>query len=137
LDVLNAHRDDAKLFEGLDRIHTDEPQITSWADSVSTPLLVDASDAEWAWSVQAVIALRSREKPVELVVYPDARHHKKWPRQLESVWEMNLGWFDFWLRDTRDPAPEKAEQHERWEKLRKLQEQNSVERERTGGSTVQ
>lgn len=114
----NSHGDDGTITDGLERARSDEPQITSWADSVSTPLLVDASDGEWVFSVQAVIALRTRGKPVEMVVYPDARHLKKWPRQLETVWGMNLDWFDFWLQNSRDPAPEKREQYERWEKLK-------------------
>jgi dipeptidyl aminopeptidase/acylaminoacyl peptidase len=114
----NSLGDDGKVIEGPERAHFDEPQISSWADSVSAPLLVDASDGEWVSSVQAVIALRTRGKPVEMVVYPDARHFKKWPRQLDSVWEMNLDWFDFWLRGSRVPAPEKKDQYERWEKLK-------------------
>jgi dipeptidyl aminopeptidase/acylaminoacyl peptidase len=115
---VNSLGDDGKVIDGLERAHADESQISSWADSVSAPLLVDASDGEWVQSVQAAIALKTRGKPVEMVVYPDARHLKKWPRQLESVWEMNLDWFDFWLRDARDPTPEKKEQYERWEKLK-------------------
>jgi dipeptidyl aminopeptidase/acylaminoacyl peptidase len=114
----NSLGDDGRVIQGLERARADESQISTWADSVSVPLLVDASEGEWNWSVQAVIALRTRGKPVEMVVYPDARHYKKWPRQLESVWEMNLDWFDFWLRDVRDPAPEKREQYVRWEKLK-------------------
>jgi dipeptidyl aminopeptidase/acylaminoacyl peptidase len=117
---VNSRGDDSTVISGLERARSDESEISSWADSVSTstPLLVDASDGEWVMSVQAVIALRTRGKPVEMVVYPDARHFKKWPRQLESVLEMNLEWFDFWLRDVRDPAPGKREQYERWDKIK-------------------
>jgi dipeptidyl aminopeptidase/acylaminoacyl peptidase len=121
LGDINNHTDDGKIVHGLDRARSDEAQISSWADSVSSPLLVDASDGEWIWSVQAVIALRTRGKPVEMVVYPDARHFKRWPRQLDSVWELNLDWFDFWLRDVRDPDPKKEEQYERWDKLKSVE----------------
>jgi dipeptidyl aminopeptidase/acylaminoacyl peptidase len=119
-DRLNRD-DNGHVIQGLERARLDESQLGSWPDSVSAPLLVDTSDGEWAYSVQAVIALRTRGKPVEMVVYPDARHMKKWPRQLKSVWEMNLDWFDFWLRNAKDPAPEKKDQYERWEKLKKSQ----------------
>jgi hypothetical protein len=34
------------------------------------------------------------------------------------VWEMNVDWFDFWLRDSRDNSPDKKEQYQRWEKLK-------------------
>lgn len=115
---MNNHDDAGRVADGPQRARSEESYVTSWADTVSAPVLIDASDAEWVWSVQAAIALKTRGKPVEMVVYPDARHFKKWPRQLESVWGMNLDWFDFWLRDVRDPAPEKKEQYERWEKLK-------------------
>jgi dipeptidyl aminopeptidase/acylaminoacyl peptidase len=116
-DIYN-HDDEGGIVNGLDRARAEESEVSDWADTVATPLLVDASDGEWVWSVQAVIALHDRGKPVEMVVYPNASHFKKWPRQLHSVWEMNLDWFDFWLRNSRDPAPGKREQYERWEKLR-------------------
>jgi dipeptidyl aminopeptidase/acylaminoacyl peptidase len=116
-DRLNRD-DDGQVIQRAERARLDESQLGSWPDSVSVPLLVDTSDGEWVESVQAVIALRTRGKPVEMVVYPDAGHLKKWPRQIESVWEMNLDWFDFWLRDVRDPAPEKREQYQRWDKLK-------------------
>ena len=77
--------DNGQVIQRLERARSDESLLGSWPDSVSAPLLVDTSDAEWVTSVQAVIALRTRGKPVEMVVYPDARHFKKWPRQLESV----------------------------------------------------
>jgi dipeptidyl aminopeptidase/acylaminoacyl peptidase len=115
---MNNHDDEGRVVNGLVRARAEESQVSDWADTVVTPLLIDASDGEWVWSVQAAIALRTRGKPVEMVIYPDARHFKKWPRQIESVWEMNLDWFDFWLRDSRDPVPEKREQYQRWEKLK-------------------
>src|SRR5215469_1068151 len=118
------HNDEAQIVDGLERARAEESQVTDWADRVSAPVLVDASDGEWVWSVQAAIALRARSKPVEMVVYPHASHFKKWPRQLDSVWTMNLDWFDFWLRNFCDPSPEKKEQYERWTKLKSSQVQD-------------
>jgi dipeptidyl aminopeptidase/acylaminoacyl peptidase len=115
---MNNHDDQGRIVDGLARAHAEESQVSDWADAVSTPLLVDASDGEWVLSVQPAIALRTRDKPVEMVVFPDARHIKKWPRQILNDWELNLDWFDFWLRDSHDSDPEKREQYQRWEKLK-------------------
>jgi dipeptidyl aminopeptidase/acylaminoacyl peptidase len=116
----NNQDDEGRTIHGVERARQEESQVGRWADAVSTPLLVDANEREWVFSIQAVIALRERGKPVEMIVFPDAGHTKKWPRQIKSTWELNLDWFDFWLRDVRDPAPEKREQYERWEKLRAI-----------------
>ncbi|HEX7115087.1 MAG TPA: hypothetical protein VF193_08130 [Steroidobacter sp.] len=38
-----------------------------------------------------------------------------------AIYRRNLDWFRFWLQDIEDPNPAKAEQYERWRKLRELQ----------------
>jgi dipeptidyl aminopeptidase/acylaminoacyl peptidase len=115
---LNNYDDAGHVADGIERAREEESQITLWADSVTAPLLIDANEREWMWNVQAAIALKTRHKPVDMVVFPDAVHFKKWPRQLKSAWELNLDWFDYWLRDMRDPAPEKKEQYIRWDDLK-------------------
>jgi hypothetical protein len=35
-----------------------------------------------------------------------------------------VDWFDFWLNGREDPDLKKAEQYERWRKLRELHEAN-------------
>jgi hypothetical protein len=39
----------------------------------------------------------------------------------DAAYRRNLDWFRFWLQDYEDAAPEKREQYERWQGLRKLQ----------------
>jgi dipeptidyl aminopeptidase/acylaminoacyl peptidase len=115
---LMSHDEQGKVVHSTELARSKEAAVTRWAGSVNTPLLVDASDSEMAGSVEAVVALRERGKPVEFIVFPDAMHFKKWPRQIASVWQLNVDWFDFWLRGYTDPDPEKAEQYERWKKLK-------------------
>jgi len=115
---LMSHDDQGRLVHSTEAVRIKEAAVTRWADAVKTPLLVDASDAEMAGSVQAVVALRERGKAVEFKVFPDAMHFKKWPRQIASVWQLNADWFDFWLRGVKDPDPTKREQYERWENLK-------------------
>ena len=47
----DSHPDDGQVIQRLERARSDESQISSWADSVSALLLVDASDGEWIGSV--------------------------------------------------------------------------------------
>ena len=41
---MNSHDDEGHVIDGPQRARSDESYITSWADSVSAPLLVDAND---------------------------------------------------------------------------------------------
>lgn len=62
-------------------------------------------------------ALWRRGIPHELVIYPKTGHNIASPvLQLESMYR-NLEWFDYWMLDKQDPAPEKRAQYERWEKM--------------------
>jgi dipeptidyl aminopeptidase/acylaminoacyl peptidase len=89
------------------------------AARVQTPLLFDAPESEYRQTLSTVIELRALKKPVEMVVFPEATHFKLHPRQILAAWELNLDWFDFWLRDVKDSAPEKVQQYARWERLRR------------------
>jgi dipeptidyl aminopeptidase/acylaminoacyl peptidase len=92
------------------------------ASSVHTPLLINASDAEYIRDMQRVSTLRTLKKPVEMFIYPDERHEKNQPKHRYSIYERNSDWFNFWLRDKEDPNPVKAEQYKRWRELRKLRD---------------
>jgi len=56
--------------------------------------------------------------PTEYVIYPRTAHN---PNSLliqrESAGR-NLDWFRFWLKGEEDPDPAKAEQYQRWNRLR-------------------
>jgi len=40
------------------------------------------------------------------------------PRHRLEIYERNLDWFRFWLKDEQDPDPRKEEQYRRWNRLR-------------------
>lgn len=60
-------------------------------------------------------ALREARVPTDLVAYPDETHILHRPRSIASAAARTLDWFDFWLRNRRDPDPAKAAQYERWQ----------------------
>ena len=102
------------------------------ASSVHTPLLINASDAEYIYDMQHVVTLRALKKPVEIFIYPDERHEKNQPKHRYSIYQRNVDWLNFWLRDYEDPDLAKAEQYKRWHELRKLDE---LDRESAAEST--
>ena len=91
------------------------------AASVTTPLLINTTEVEYMMSLQTAIELRFHHKPVEMVIFPEGSHAKRWPRQIRSAWELNVDWFCFWLKGEEDSSPTKAEQYLRWRRLKKLQ----------------
>jgi len=92
------------------------------ASSVQTPLLINAADAEYIRDMQRVTTLRTLKKPVEMFIYTDERHEKNQPRHRYAIYQRNVDWLNFWLRDKEDPNPAKAEQYKRWRELRKLRD---------------
>lgn len=88
------------------------------ADRVVTALLVNASDSEYIADLSLVTSLEQLKKPVDLYVYPHELHVKDGPRHRLEIYERNVDWFRFWLKDEEDPAPAKKAQYEYWRKLR-------------------
>lgn len=69
--------------------------------------------------------LRYLKKPVEFYVVPDSEHGShatQNPAQILAIQQGSIDWFDFWLNGYEDPSAQKAQQYERWRKLRKLHE---------------
>ncbi|HXW91081.1 MAG TPA: sigma factor [Terriglobales bacterium] len=91
---------------------------------IHTPLLINAADAESPKEAQLVAALRDRKKPVEMFIYQDERREKNQPKHRYAIYQRNVDWLNFWLRDKEDPDPAKAEQYVRWRELRKLDEKD-------------
>jgi hypothetical protein len=48
-------------------------------------------------------------------------HSVQNPRQLVTIQEATVDWFDFWLNQHEDQTAEKLPQYERWRELRMLQ----------------
>jgi dipeptidyl aminopeptidase/acylaminoacyl peptidase len=97
-------------------------------DHIHAPLLINAADAEYIYTMQLVATLRYLKKPVEMFIYTDERHLKNQPKHRYSIYQRNVDWFNFWLRDKEDPDPAKAEQYKRWHELRALQEKDQRSR---------
>ncbi len=88
------------------------------ARRIDTPLLMQLADREALMALPAIGALTEAGKPVEMYVYPDEYHNKWQPVHRLAVYDRNIDWFDFWLREHEDPAPGKRSQYARWEELR-------------------
>jgi dipeptidyl aminopeptidase/acylaminoacyl peptidase len=97
------------------------------ASRVHAALLINAADAEYIHDMQMVTTLRDLKKPIEMFIYVDERHIKNQPKHRHTIYERNVDWFNFWLRDKEDPDPAKAEQYKRWRELRELQKKDEAE----------
>jgi dipeptidyl aminopeptidase/acylaminoacyl peptidase len=89
-------------------------------DRIHAPLLIHAPDDEYIISLPLYSAMRDRNKPVEMWIYPNEYHEKIQPKHRYSVYERNVDWFRFWLKGEEDPSPARKEQYDRWRKLREL-----------------
>ena len=88
------------------------------ADKIVTPILENASDTEYLIDLSTYRSLRDLDKPIELYIYPNELHVRNQPRHRLEIYERNLDWFRFWLKDEQDPDPRKEEQYRRWNRLR-------------------
>jgi hypothetical protein len=91
------------------------------AHNVTAAVLMNLADHESLWNFESYWALREEKRPVEMWVFPGEYHAKWQPAHRLTVYERNVDWFNYWLRDARDPNPSKKEQYARWDKLLALQ----------------
>jgi dipeptidyl aminopeptidase/acylaminoacyl peptidase len=94
------------------------------AEKVKAPLLVQVADSEYLQGLQFYTTLREFEKPVEMIIYADEKHLKIQPKHRYEIYQRNLDWFNFWLRDKENPAVEKSEQYELWRSMRNALRKN-------------
>jgi dienelactone hydrolase len=114
--------------EGLKRWLERAPAFN--ADKLRAPLRLQLESG----GLESVLAkwemfarLRQLQKPVELFIIPDIEHGSHGlqnPAQCLAAQQGAVDWFDFWLNGREDPDLKKAEQYERWRKLRELHEAN-------------
>lgn len=104
--------------EGAAKERWQEISLSLRADRVTVPILENASDSEYISYLPRVIALRELGKPVELRIYPGERHVRNQPKHKHEIYVRSLDWFRFWLNGDEDVSPEKAEQVNRWKKMR-------------------
>lgn len=116
-----------------------ENSISFNFDKIRTPLRLEADNnpsaivEEW----ETFAALRLLNKPVELVFIPHGDHPvvKPWERMTSQ--QGNVDWFSFWLKGEEDPDPKKAEQYARWRELKRVQEENDRDFQKSGDLPAQ
>jgi dipeptidyl aminopeptidase/acylaminoacyl peptidase len=94
------------------------------ADKIVTPILENDSDTEYLITLSTYRSLRDAGKPIELYIYPNELHVRNQPRHRLEIYDRNLDWFRFWLKDEETSDPAKADQFARWRKLRQLRDRN-------------
>ena len=104
--------------EGAAKSNWKELAASLNADHIQAPLLVNGSDSEYIASLALYTSLEQLKKPVDLFVYAHELHIKNQPTHRYEIYERNLDWFRFWLRDEEDPSPDKASQFKYWRQLR-------------------
>lgn len=77
----------------------DHMSLIKNAPDVAFPLLFQQSDDEFRGAVASFTSLRQAGKPAALFVFPNEFHFKWQPAHRLAVYERNLRWFDFWLRN--------------------------------------
>jgi hypothetical protein len=90
------------------------------ADRINAPLLVNTADSEYLLGLDLIAAMQELGKPVEVFVYTNELHDKNQPKHRYEIYERNLDWLRYWLKDEQDPNPSKKTQYERWNNLRQL-----------------
>lgn len=91
------------------------------AHQVDAAVLMNVADSEFFFAFGTYDALKRDHNIVEMWVFPDA-HHVKWlSAQRLNVYERNVDWFNYWLRDVRGPSLGKADQYARWDELKAME----------------
>jgi hypothetical protein len=72
-------------------------------------------------SIELVREMSDAHRPFDAFVYHNERHLRWQPGHRMAIYNRNLDWFRFWLQDFVDPDAAKADQYDRWGKLRALQ----------------
>jgi dipeptidyl aminopeptidase/acylaminoacyl peptidase len=111
-----------------DRAHWEEFSTALRAGRIATPLLINADDREYLEVMQTYWAMRDHGRPVELWVFNDEYHAKWQPAHRLSIYNRNVDWFNYWLRNVRDSDESKRLQYERWDKFRILQQATIVKK---------
>ncbi|MEG3088345.1 Atxe2 family lasso peptide isopeptidase [Sphingomonas sp. PB4P5] len=102
----------------------DDPQfwkpisLAANAGRIHTPLLMQLADREYRLALETYAALDHAKAPVEMYVFPDEYHIKYQPAHRLAVYERNLAWFDFWLKDEPSSAARDAAAMTRWRALK-------------------
>ena len=88
------------------------------AARIGTPILMQLADREYLGSLDAVAALKSLNKPLEVYVFPGEYHVKWQPRHRLAIYTRNVDWFDYWLAGRVNGGEDKIEQYRRWDAMK-------------------
>jgi dipeptidyl aminopeptidase/acylaminoacyl peptidase len=114
--------DGMKVWRGVDMAEN--------VDTIKAPILMNLPEDELPQMTRLIRHLSDAGKPYDVYVFRDETHMKWQPAHLHAIVQRNLDWFDFWLQGREDADPAKAEQYERW---RKLKQQHEADRARQAG----
>src|SRR3546814_14980726 len=56
--------------------------------------------------------------PSDLYIFPDEDHIKWQPAHRLAVYERNLAWFNFWLKNEMPPDPAQLDEAGRWKAMK-------------------
>ena len=85
-------------------------------ERITTPILANLSDREMLRFLQTKANCEYHARPIEVYVYPDEYHLKWQPSHRMAIYNRNVDWMSFWLRDT-ERSPNSV-QYGRWTQLR-------------------
>lgn len=89
------------------------------ARSISTPILLNASEEEFSDALLTYTGLREAGVPVDLFEYPGEYHARWQPAHRLAIYRRSLDWFDYWLRGVRSDAPDRQSELKEWDRLKK------------------
>jgi dipeptidyl aminopeptidase/acylaminoacyl peptidase len=92
----------------LDKIHTPVRQLGAGPYSI-------------VYNWESYVGLKRLNKPVELILLPDAVHHPVKPLERITAQQGDVDWFRFWLQGYEDHDHTKSAQYRRWEHLCDMQ----------------
>lgn len=105
----------------------DEPEFWAPIDlsqhlgTIEAPIMFNLSTTELIGVARLVRRMSGARLPYEARAFNGESHLKWQSAHRLTIYNRNLDWFRFWLQDIEDPDPAKAEQYERWRRLRELQ----------------
>jgi len=91
---------------------------------VETPIRIEAIgpiSALQEWETYS--SLHEQGKPVDLVYIPKGQHILQSPHDRYASQQGNVDWFRFWLQDYQAPSVIGRREYLRWDKLRRLEEE--------------
>ena len=94
-----------------------ELSLSRNAARVSTPILLQLADDEYMSALESYTALRERDQPIDMFVFPDEHHVKYQPVHRLAVYRRALDWFDYWLQNRRSSDPARQIELVHWDEL--------------------